>query len=244
MTVTQEDIMAYVDGEMAEAERSRITLAALGDLDLADRIARERGLRERLQAHFSPVAAAPVPEAWTAMIAAASTPAPANVVDLAEVRARRSARMWRWPAMGAALAASLVIGLFVGAHHDGSAQFAAGHGALVASGDLAKALDGQLASAQGDTPVRMLASFRRQGGDVCRVFAGAAASGIACHGADGWAMQHVLPGTPASGVGAPTNAYRQAGSAQGDLMGLAQDMAVGEPFDAAQESAAKAKGWR
>jgi anti-sigma factor RsiW len=40
MSVSREEIMAYVDGELDESTRARITMAALADLDLADQIAR------------------------------------------------------------------------------------------------------------------------------------------------------------------------------------------------------------
>lgn len=247
MTITQEEIMAYVDGELDEAARGRVTLAALADLDLADRIAAERALRERLKAHFAPVVEEPVPAAWVESIRAATPPAP--VIHLAAERARRAAPAprWRTPAWaGAAMAACLAIGVFVGAQwhgtQGGGAQgpIVAEKGALVASGDLGRALDTQLASADGNAPIRMLGTFHREGGDLCRVFAGAQASGIACHDGGQWQLQHVLPGS----APAEQSAYRQAGSQDGALMALAQSMAQGDPLDAAQEKAAKAKGWR
>jgi hypothetical protein len=113
------------------------------------------------------------------------------------------------------------------------------NGTLMASGDLAHALDTQLASAQDGAATRMIATFRNGDGNLCRAFSGASTSGIACHGEDGWRLQHVMPGTSAQ-----TSAYRQAGSGDGELMALAQGMAKGDPLDPAQEAQAKAKGWR
>jgi len=247
MSVSREEIMAYVDGELDETARAKVTLAALSDLDLADAIARERALRERLQGHFASVAAEPVPPAWEAMIRAPSEPAP--VIDLAQVRRQKAAQakaaqpkvaLSRQKWFGGAMAAALVLGLFVGGQmmrREG--PITEKNGALLASGDLAKALDTQLASAQDGASTRMIATFRNGDGSLCRAFSGASASGIACHGEDGWRMQHVLPGTAAQ-----SSAYRQAGSADAELMTLAQNMAAGAPLDAAQEKAAKAKGWR
>jgi hypothetical protein len=144
------------------------------------------------------------------------------------------------------MAACLAIGVFVGAQWregDDSGPFVSRNGALVASGDLRKALDTQLASArdgaQDGAPVRMLGTFHRQGGELCRAFAGAQASGIACREGSLWQMQHVLPGSRQA-----ASAYRQAGSSDAELMGIAQGMSVGDPLDAAQERAAQAKGWR
>jgi hypothetical protein len=246
-SVTEEEIMAYVDGELDEAARGRVTLAALADLDLADRIAQQRALRERLQAHFAPVTEEPVPAAWVESIrqATGGTKGGAQIVSLAAVRAEKAPPRRRWPAWapaGAAMAACLAIGVFVGAQWregDNSSPFVSRSGALVASGDLRKALDTQLASAQDGAPVRMLGTFHRQGGDLCRAFAGAQASGIACREGGLWQMQHVLPGSRQA-----ASAYRQAGSSDAELMGIAQGMSVGDPLDAAQERAAQARGWR
>jgi len=114
------------------------------------------------------------------------------------------------------------------------AVLVAGKAGLVASGELAQALNTQLASARdASAPIRILGTFKRQGGDTCRVFVGATASGIACHDSDGWQMQQVVPGTTAT-----QTAYRQAGSEQAGLMAQAQAMMAGDPFDPAQERAA------
>ena len=249
MTITPEEIIAYVDGELEEGARNRITLAALVDIDLAERIAAERALRRQLQAHYAPLAEAPVPAAWAESIRRATAGPGGEVVDLAAARVRKAAesgraapRWWHSPWAGAAMAASLVLGVFVGIAWQGAGgggPIVARDGALVASGDLASALDTQLASAQDGAPVRILGSFRRADNDVCRVFSGAMASGIACHAANGWQLQHVLPGSTE-----PGQAYRQAGSQDAALMSLAQDMAKGDPLDAGQEREARAKGWR
>jgi hypothetical protein len=233
MTISAEEIAAYVDGELDEAARSRVMLAALADMELADRIAAQRALRETLKAHFAPVGEAPVPDAWAQMIR--QEIAPAKVVNIADARKRRfGAAPW----VGMAVAASLALGVFVGTRLQ-QGPIVERDGALVASGDLAHALDTQLASTQGDAPVQMLGTFRRSGGGLCRVFSGAAAAGIACHANDGWRLQHVVPGTQEQ-----NSAYRQAGSGQARLMALAQEMAAGDPLDAAQESAARSGHWR
>jgi anti-sigma factor RsiW len=238
MAVSDDDVMAYVDGELDEAARSRITLAALADPDLAERIAAQRRLRDALNAHFAPVMEEPVPAEWTAMIRAAE---PAPVIDLAAARAARDqVRSGGWSRgwMGGAIAASLVLGLVIGGQLRSRGPIEARGGALIASGDLGHALDTQLASAQAGQPIRMLATFAQNDGSVCRAFAGPAASGIACHAGDGWHLQHVLPGSaPATG------AYQQAGSHDADLMAMAQAMATGDAFDASQERAAMIAGW-
>ncbi|HWU04398.1 MAG TPA: anti-sigma factor [Novosphingobium sp.] len=260
MSFTDEDIMAYVDGELDEATRERMERAARSDEVLAARIAAQHTLRQQLHAHFNPSLAEPVPDEWMELIRKATSgpmpsvapPAP-NVASIADARERKAAsqpaRIARpaWWGVGMAAAASLVLGLFVGANwHAG--PVVAGNGALLASGDLAQALDTRLASAQegSGNGIRVLSTFRRAGADgagadVCRVFAGPSASGIACHAQDGWRMQHLLPG---EGGNSPSGDYRQAGSAEAALMALAQDMAAGAPMDATQERAAQAQGWK
>lgn len=244
MTITPEEIMAYVDGESDAADRARITRAALLDPALADRIAAERALREHLVAHYAPCEAEPVPVAWVEAIRAETG---SNVVPLTSVRgapavAGRPVRpRWRaFTGMGATIAASLVLGISIGSvwhKQNDMAPIVARDGGLFAGGSLADALETQLASAQGGDRIRMLTTFRRRDGEICRTFAGAQASGIACRDARGWQLPYVLPGS------APSPAtYRQAGS-NADLMALAQDMAAGDPLDAVQERQARAKGW-
>ena len=248
MTITPEEIMAYVDGELDEGARARITLAALTDIALADRIAAERALRNRLQAHYAPVADAPVPSPWVDSIGRATARPEPEVINLAAVRDRKAAtlplaqRWWTNPWSGAAIAASLVLGVFVGTQWQGGQDgvpVIARDGALVASGDLARALDTQLASAQNGAPIRIMGTFRRSGGDVCRAFLGSQASGIACHAGSGWQLQHLLPGSARGDA-----AYQQAGAQDAELMAIAQGMAAGDSFDADQEREAKSKGWR
>jgi anti-sigma factor RsiW len=198
-------------------------------------------------------AAADAGQGMTDKVAPAPAPSPAEVVDLAAARTRRkeaekardrAARRPNVPIfadrrMAFAIAASLVLGLMLGSqlHREGPVtQTRAG---LAASGSLARTLDRQLASAGDVDGLRMLASFRRQGGDYCRVFAGTATSGIACRRDGTWLLERTM-----AGGGGPSSDYRQAGSVQGDMLAAAQDMMRGDPLDAAQERAAIEKGWR
>lgn len=264
MSVTDEDLTAYADGELTGAEAERVTAAIAADPELATRFDAEKHLRTLLGGHFDPVMTEPVPESLTLMIAAAAaedaeremidTPAPpavaqepARILDFAAARARREAEAKaarpplrispRWRA-GAAIAASLVLGLIVGTQIPREGARTTQDGALVATGSLARGLEGQLAAAGTPGDLRILTSFRRDGGDYCRVYEARATSGIACKRDDGWALERTM----ATGR-RETGEYRQAGSAQGDLMAAAQSMASGEPLDEAQERAARTKGW-
>jgi tellurite resistance protein len=229
MTVSNEQIIAYIDGELGETEQAQIAQAARHDAALAARIAAEHALRERLRAHFAPVEHEPLPEAWIAMISQATGSMSADIISLEAERVRRarpSVPRKAW--IGAAIAASLVIAVIAGQQH---------RPAIPAQ--LAQALDTQLASAQDGAPIRILGTFRRQDGNLCRVFAGDAASGIACRDHGGWHIEQDGPGAKTA-----RRAYRQAGSDQAALMERAQAMMAGDPFDAAQERAARDRGWQ
>lgn len=238
-----EDLMAYADGELPAADAARVEAAIAADAKLARRLEAERRLRAALKGHLDPVAAEPVPDALTAMIAAAREENEAGkVVSLATVRAEREAKvaprpfLQRWG--GLAIAASLVLGLMLGTQLQSGSAVRERNGALVASGTLAKGLDTQLASTEGGS-LRILASFQRDGGDYCRAFEAGATSGIACKDQGNWVLERTMTrGTR------QTSEYRQAGSADSELMAVAQDMAKGEPLDAAQEKAAVIKGWK
>ncbi|GGB96660.1 anti-sigma factor [Novosphingobium endophyticum] len=260
MSVTDEELMAFADGELSGADAARVQAAIAADPALAERLEAERKLRMALRGHLDPVADEPVPQAWTAMIAAAAREDAEDehkVISLAAARAEKAEKagkaakaarearstargrpfMQRW-GMGIAIAASLALGLFMGTRI-ASGPVTQRDGALMASGLLAERLDTQLASAQGSGSVRILTSFRREGGDYCRVFASGGTSGVACKDNAGWVLERTI-----SGGAAQQSQYRQAGSADMELMAAAQEMADGAPLDAAQEEAAKAKGWR
>lgn len=263
MSVTPEELMALADGELSGEEAARIEAEVAADPALARRLAAERALRGNLRAHLDPVAKEAVPDNLTALIARAAAEdseqamsdegraAPGEVVDLAAARARReeaakarkrAATKPRVPIfadrrMAFGLAASLVLGLMLGTQLHSEGPITRTGAGLVASGSLARNLDRQLASAEGD--LRILASFQRADGDYCRVFSDAATSGIACRQDGNWLLERTVNAGAGQG-----GAYRQAGSAQADLMAAAQDMMRGDPLDEAQEKAAVAKGWR
>ena len=235
MSVTREEIAAYADGELEGADRARVESAIAADHALAAQVEAHRALKVRLAAHFAPIAAEPVPERLSALLRASGTGSGAEVIDFTAAAQRRSAapqrRQWlRWGAP--ALAASLALGILV---------MRPGHAPEgYAKGDLAAVLDTRLAANQPqDGGARVLLSFPNAQGELCRGFAGAAQSGIACRDDTGWRLERTLGGVTAQGTD-----FRQASSAEARLMAAMQDMAAGAPLDAAAEEAARAKGWR
>lgn len=242
MSIDPALLAAYADGELGPEQRAEVEAAIAADPALAKEVEAHRALRATLSAHFAPILDMPVPDRLKAPLERR-----ADVVDLAEMRRTRkeSARpraVWpRW-ATGMAVAASLAIGIVVGGQIPGRAPVRSDNGALLASGALEKALTAQLASAaaEGGGPIRILLSFRARDGAWCRGFVMESSAGIACRERDGWAIARLQAGSEAQGEGV----YRQAGSAEAEIMAAAQDMASGPALDAEAESAARDSGWR
>ncbi len=224
-------LMAYLDSELDPAEQARVAQAVAADPTLQRQLEIQRALRERLRAHFDPVAEEDVPPRLRALLEP-------GLVDLDAARARRSRPVWQ---TFAAIAASLVIGLFVGSALPGGAEgpVTTQDGRLIAQGALAQALDTQLASAQpADAATRIGVSFARADGALCRTFEGATLSGLACREGTRWQMVMI-----AAGSGGGQGDYRPAGTASARIAETAQDLMAGEPLDAAGERRARDAGW-
>lgn len=228
MIPDEEQLMAYADGELDPLSAKRVERAIAANPALAKTVEAHRNLRAQLGAAFAPVLDVPVPDHLTAMLES-------NVV--AFTPHATPPRLWRWP-MGMAVAASLVVGIALGTqwHRMTDPILTTGEG-LIASADLARTLDTQLASASGDTHV--LVSFRDKSNNYCRVFAAPSFDGIACKSELGWQLRQ----TDSAGA-PPPGTYRQAGSDHAQLMAIAQDMMRGEPLDEGGEKRAQAAGWQ
>jgi len=233
--MNEDQIIAYVDGELGPVDALRFERAMEIDPSLAVEVDRQRALRDRIAGHFQPVADAPVPAHLAALLDRSS-----NVTTFPAKRGR-----FGWggsPARFAALAATLVIGLVLGQvlPRGPVAPLGEHDGAIVAQGGLARTLDTQLASAPSDGAYRIGVSFVAQDGRFCRTFSGADGAGLGCHGADGWSLERFVGDR---GPDAAT-AYRQAGSASAEILAAAQEMMAGEPLDAEGERRARDGGWQ
>ena len=253
MTISDETLMAFADGELDAATRAVIEAAMREDPEVFQRVARHRALRAALQGAFSEVLNEPVPER---LIAAArrpvATPA-SNVVDLAQARgaaareAPRNARpSWRW--QPGAMAASLLMGFGLGYlawHGSPTVLQSSSSGGLVAGRTLAEALSTQLSA---DRPAGTVAavgmSFRSKSGDYCRTFSLSgtdAGAGLACREGDSWKIK-VLAQAPHAA--ASSSNYRTAGSEEPAAIRAAVEQSIdGQPLDRAGEIAARREGW-
>ncbi|MEQ9661482.1 MAG: hypothetical protein RLN87_02930 [Parasphingopyxis sp.] len=244
MAWSDEELMAWLDGELPETEAARIAAAIETDAALERRIAAQRSLKQRLEAHYGPVAGEPVPERLRAMLEA-GTPEAAGIVDFAAAKRDREERRVSRPNWGipqlTAIAASLAIGLFAGQAMLGGTGGGTGDPLTLAAGDpLSRALDTQLAATQSrDATIRIGISFRDESGDYCRSFESPELAGLACKAGGEWrlalAVERELP------AGEPD--YRQAGSGNRVVFEYARSVMAGAPFDADAERAARDAGW-
>ena len=221
MTPDDEILMAYADGELDALAAKRVERAIAENPALAVKVDGHRALRAKLAAAF-PLGAGQDP--LEAMVRAAPVPL-----------VRRSAWQQRWM-QAAAMAACLVIGVMLGSRWMNSQISTDRAGSLIASGDLARALDTQLAGVQGETNI--LVTFRDAHGNYCRVFSGTAIDGIACRDGAKWRL--IRTGSSGS---APRSDYRQAASDDMAMMAAAQDMMVRE-VSPLQERQARQRGWK
>ena len=240
MSIDAETLAAYVDGELDELAHRRVAQAITTDPVLAQQVERERALRTQLQGHFSGADDAPILDTWRAMIAAAADEELKVVsLDAAREALVRQRAMPYWGA-GLAVAASLAIGIMIGGQSVQRGLVTMKGGALAPSPQLASALDTQLSGNASGNQLHIMLSFKSQSGQYCRAFAGGVVSGIACRDAGGWRLEHTL----STGIASANTAYRQAGSADAELMSIAQSMSVDAPLTSAQEAAALTQKWQ
>jgi hypothetical protein len=263
MTVPDEEVFAFVDGELPPEAMARIEAAMATDPQLALRVETQRALRRLLSgAHAGVMREAP-PETLTAAVAAKppAAPKPAEVIAFpgAKAKTKDKAREPKLPkpkpprpAGGTGrgvpawvgLAACLIAGLTIGrlAAPSPATLSGADDPAPLAAGPLAKALNTQ-ASGQDAGPVRIGLSFKTGTGVYCRTFQAsgrAPLAGVACRDSDAWRVRAVSPGSPRQ-----AGEYRMAGSqTPAAILAAVDAMSAGPPLDAAGEAKARAGGWK
>jgi hypothetical protein len=250
MTISEETLMAYADGELDPSTRASIEAAMREDPEIGKRITRHRALREEMRSAFSAVLDEPVPDRLIAAARGQSVVQKGSVVDLSlareAVRQRVSAGPRRW--QPAAMAASLLLGLGLGflVWHGPRALIEPGAGGwLVASTALAEALSTQLSNDRSADRVAVTGlSFRNKSGDYCRTFSltGKDASlGLACHEGADWRIKALAQAPHAA---ANSGNFRTAGSEDSPAIRAAVESSIdGEPLDRAGEITARQAGW-
>lgn len=248
MTPENEQLMAYVDGELDAEAQKQFERAMAADPALARSVATQRALRTRLLASLNRQLAEPVPGRLV-HTARAAPAGEAPVAMLSAWRARRrpqpsNARLWALPAT---LAASLLVATVLGValwREPGAGGLALQNGRLLARGTVAETLSSRLVSVQpADAAVRIGLSFRDHAGRLCRTFMvhAQASAGIACHSGADWVIESVAaaPWEPDAG-----SKLRMAGSGwPASIMREVEQRIEGEALDAADEQRARARHW-
>jgi hypothetical protein len=237
MAIEDEKFFAWLDGELDAAEAAQVEAEVAADPRLMRLAEQHRGFGTRLRETFATIATAPVPER---LANAVQPPPPAQIIDFGSQRARRAT--WLPLPQWAAIAATLVVGVLVGTAligERGGSPVEVHGGTMYAAAGLDRALDTQLASAGDVAGVRIGVTFRDSAGVICRSFTEQRSSGLACRDGNDWRLR----GQFAAPEG-QSGDYRMAAGADPKLAALIDSTIAGDAFDAAQEKAAKDRGWR
>lgn len=232
MSYRDEDILAYIDGEMPAAERAAFETALAENADLAARTEQHRRLGNSVKSHYAPIANEPVPDRFAQMLAPGDA-APAGDTLFDQIKAWFSHPL----AMpGASAMASLAIGILVGAQFMPLTTGISGDTSL-ASANLAAALDAADGTAAWQVPV----TFRDETGRYCRAFRGTetGTSGLACRQAQNWQVQVLVTGNAAD-----TGGYQLASSPLPALILESVDGLIeGDPLDTDAIETAVRSNW-
>jgi hypothetical protein len=250
MSIADETLMAYADGELDASARTAVEAAMRADPEIARRVAQYREQREKLLAAYEPELAEPVPDRLLAVLRDRGPAGQGRVIDLKRARAaaevsqrpRSVSSRWRYPA---SLAASVVvaIGLAVFPWQRPALVQERGGGALVASGGLARSLSDSLSGDPSAGDVRIGVSFLAKSGEYCRTFTLRESAGLACRRGDRWLI-HDLTQLGEAGA-SQTEGYRTASSMLPPaILSAVQSQIVGDPLDRAGEQSARGAGWR
>lgn len=248
---SDQDLIAFLSGELAMPQAEVLALALEQDLDLAQRLEKLDPMAQAVRDAFEPILALPVPAHLREAVLKRQAEASAdNVVSFASAKMKREARQFRWPQY-AAMAASLVVGLVLGMQ----SQFGAVIGLadnkeamVIASADgpiiskqvaqlLSSQAGGVVQEIKGVGSARASISFRDTQNHFCRQFSidsqSTATDGVACHNGGQWRVAAI--GTRAVEGGEIRTA---SGDAAPAVLAAVDALIEGDPMDAAAEKAA------
>jgi hypothetical protein len=241
MTFSDEDLMAFADGELDEIKRKQIEDAINRDPEIARRVASHRDLKNAVHKSFEPVLEQPVPDRLITAARAAAKSAPreskSNVVPL-RGRGAPAHQRPRWFALAASFilgALALQLVTYLRNKPETDAQ-------IIGSGALQRALSTQLASDQTNSPVQIGITFLSKSGEYCRTFRLQELGGLACNETGSWKLMVMarLANTSAGNAG-----YRPAGSdTPPAIIQAVNDTVSGEPLDSKTEAEARAQKWQ
>lgn len=232
--IDDEEFFAWLDGELHGEAAERVAAAVAASPELTARADRHRTFAATFRGAFGPV-----------MEAGPTSPrfGAAEIIDFgARATERENRRSWLAAPQWAAMAASLAIGVLLGSQFFGGgtdSPVAVDGTRLVAASALDEALDTGLASAPRTDGPHINLTFRDGSGRICRSFANAQASGLACRQDGAWQVKGLFAAAEGQ-----RGQYRMAAGEDPRLAALVADTIKGEPFDALQEKNARDAGWR
>ena len=242
MTVTDEELMAYVDGELDASRSDAVRREMTADAELAQRVAQQQALRDRLRRAFDRTLEEPVPARLTELIN------DDRVIQFATAQPKRPARS-AWLG-GLALAAGVVLGVALGPALMNlpwaQPEIVTDGSRLTARGALADTLSERLSSEQAATDaIRLGASFVARNGEYCRTFVsrrdGRGIAGLACREGASW---RILATQVVTGASEGSEDYREAATAMPPAVLAAGDaLMAGEALDARGEAEARDRQW-
>ena len=243
MSLPDEKLMAYADGEADAETRLLVEAAMRSDPRIAQRVTQYQNLRATIHDAYAADLNAPVPDA---LLRAARGVAVDSIKRTARQKKRQREHWARrapvWTALAASLVLGIGLGITAGRYSSSGPSVTAG---LVAGGELADALTTQLASTQtAAAKTRIGVSFIATNGAYCRTFAltEKSASGLACRNGKIWEVQ-VLTSSPER-VSAAVGFQQAESSIAPAILGAVADRINGEPLDAASEMAARDANWQ
>ncbi|MEP3072233.1 zf-HC2 domain-containing protein [Maricaulis sp.] len=241
MTVEDETLMAYVDGELDAAENARVEAALRDDPALRRRAKTMQSLRGTLAGHFNPVLSEPVPDHLEALVRKASPDRAPAGTDGGPSWLARLLQGWHAPhtiAVASAVAAGILIGTQLTAPGSPGGPFAFENGRMTAGSRLASALDRP--GAQNASSLAVQVSFRHQDGRYCRTFTASGTAGVACRTGGDWQIDLAAPAAGEAGT-----EVRTAGTALPlTVLDSVDTWMSGEALSAAEEETAAARGWQ
>jgi hypothetical protein len=230
MTLSDEELMAYVDDELDAETRAAVEERLAADPAACRRLAAQLRLQIELRRSFDPVLVERVPQHLIDAVRAPTTGA-------------RAVPGHRWYALAASVLLGVVVALAVTVGPRTRASLVVERDGVRAAGALAQVLSSQLSATPGPRDTAHVAiSFVARDGRYCRAFTTADHAGLACRDGETWqvrALERLERST------ADTGAYRQAASAlPSAILIAAQNLMAGEPLDAADEKAARDRDWQ
>ena len=258
-------LSAYLDGELPAARRAELERRLEKEPSLALKLERMSGADATLRIAFASVADEPIPQTVLDAIGAHAARSPdarrddarsGTVVDLGARRRGREPGAFPWP-LALAASVTLAIGGVLGylAAPQGGAPEA---GLLASTGGVARGSDlhdmletapsGTTREFAGGLTATPVLSFESRDGGHCRELAIAGADGsaaaLACRGDDGWQVEALsFVAGPAQTGGQPAGDFRPAGRASSAIDAAVDERIVGDPLDAAAETALIERAW-